>query len=92
MKMIELASERVWRSALIPFREISKDLSTYIQNMLPMKRGIITTASRLDRSSEESSRQAGQMDFIHQLRMKSRPRNQVRNLSWLENSKSSIQK
>ena len=52
--MIELASERVWRSALIPFRKISKDLSTYIQNMLPMKRGIITTASRLDRSSEES--------------------------------------
>ena len=30
MKVIELALERLWRSTLIPFREISKVLSTYI--------------------------------------------------------------
>ena len=38
MKMIELVSEKLWGSALIPFRKISKVLSTYIQDMLPIKR------------------------------------------------------
>ena len=80
MKMIKLASERIWRSPLIPFREISKVLSTYIQDMLPIKTWMFTTPSRLDRSSDKSSRQAGQMDFIHLLRMKPWPWNQARNL------------
>ena len=38
MKMIEQESEKLWKSLLIPSREISKVLSTYIQNMLPIKR------------------------------------------------------
>ena len=92
IKMIKLASERFWKSALIPFREISKVLSTYIQDMLPIKRWMFTTPSRLDRSSNQSSRQACQMDFIHLLWIKSWPRNQARNLSRLEKSNFLIQK
>ena len=88
MKMIELASERLWRSALIPFRKTSKVLSTYIYDMLPIKKWVFTSPSRLDRSSDQSSRQAGQMDFIHLLKMKSWTWNQVRNLSRLDKSRS----
>ena len=45
MKTIELALERLWRSALIPFREILKVFSTYTKDMLPIKRGMFITPS-----------------------------------------------